>query len=97
MHLPINVKSPNNISKWQVGFNSAFKGLKDQCFWARVLILNSVYYTFVKYVIFIDFEKAFDSVKKKIMWSVLKVYSIPRKITQIIKILYESFKCKVRS
>jgi hypothetical protein len=27
MHLPINVKSPNNISKWQVGFNSSFKGL----------------------------------------------------------------------
>jgi hypothetical protein len=27
MHLPINFKSPNNISKWQVGFNSAFKGL----------------------------------------------------------------------
>jgi hypothetical protein len=27
MHLPINVKSPNNISKWQIGFNSAFKGL----------------------------------------------------------------------
>jgi len=25
---PINVKSPNNISKWQMGFNSAFKGLK---------------------------------------------------------------------
>jgi hypothetical protein len=27
MHLPINIKSPNNISKWQMGFNSAFKGL----------------------------------------------------------------------
>jgi hypothetical protein len=27
MHVPINVKSPNNISEWQVGFNSAFKGL----------------------------------------------------------------------
>jgi hypothetical protein len=26
MHLPINVKS-NNISKWLMGFNSAFKGL----------------------------------------------------------------------
>ena len=25
MHGPINVKSPNNISKWQMGFNSAFK------------------------------------------------------------------------
>jgi hypothetical protein len=29
MHLPINVKSPNNISKWQMGFNSAFKGLTE--------------------------------------------------------------------
>jgi hypothetical protein len=27
MHGTINVKSPNNISKWQMGFNSAFKGL----------------------------------------------------------------------
>jgi hypothetical protein len=29
MHVPINVKSPNNISKWQMGFNSAFKGLNS--------------------------------------------------------------------
>jgi hypothetical protein len=27
MHVPINVKSPHNTSKWQMGFNSAFKGL----------------------------------------------------------------------
>jgi hypothetical protein len=29
MHGPINVKSPNNTSKWQMGFNSAFKGLSN--------------------------------------------------------------------
>jgi hypothetical protein len=27
MHGPINFKSPNNTSKWQMGFYSAFKGL----------------------------------------------------------------------
>jgi hypothetical protein len=27
MHGSINVKSPNNTSKWQMGFNSAFKRL----------------------------------------------------------------------
>jgi hypothetical protein len=27
MHGPINIRSPNDISKWQMGFNSAFKGL----------------------------------------------------------------------
>jgi hypothetical protein len=27
MHGPMNVKYPNNTSKWQMEFNSAFKGL----------------------------------------------------------------------
>jgi hypothetical protein len=27
MHGPINVKSPNNTNKWQIRFNSVFKGL----------------------------------------------------------------------
>jgi hypothetical protein len=27
MHGPINVISPNNSGKWQMGFNSAFRGL----------------------------------------------------------------------
>jgi hypothetical protein len=30
MHGPINVISPNNTSKWQMGFNSAFKGLNKK-------------------------------------------------------------------
>jgi hypothetical protein len=30
MHVLINVKSSNNISKWQMGFNLAFKGLTKQ-------------------------------------------------------------------
>jgi len=30
MDVPINVKSPNNISEWQMGFNSAFKGLSAE-------------------------------------------------------------------
>jgi hypothetical protein len=37
MHLPINVKSPNNIRKWHMGFNSAFKGLM------RILLLTKYY------------------------------------------------------
>jgi hypothetical protein len=30
MHGPINVKSHNNTTKWQMEFNSAFKGLTDK-------------------------------------------------------------------
>jgi hypothetical protein len=32
MHGPLNVKSANNISKWQMGFISAFKGLISRNF-----------------------------------------------------------------
>jgi hypothetical protein len=43
MHVPINVKSPNNISKWQMGFNSAFKGL------IRWVYLNNIWHKLSTY------------------------------------------------
>jgi hypothetical protein len=49
----------------------------------------------ILYVTFIDFEKAFHSVKREIMWSTLKEFGIPRKITQLIKILYDRLRCKI--
>jgi hypothetical protein len=40
MHGPINIKSPNNTSKWQMGFNSAFEGLK---YWRFIVCLEVIY------------------------------------------------------
>jgi hypothetical protein len=37
MHGPINVKSLNNTSKWQVEFKSAFKGLNVSESWSLTL------------------------------------------------------------
>jgi hypothetical protein len=34
-------------------------------------------------------------VKREIIWLTLQEYGIPRKINQIIKILYDGFKCKI--
>jgi hypothetical protein len=62
---------------------------------ARIILEQSVKWQTVLYVTFIDLEKAFDSVKREIMWPTLQEYGIPRKITQIIKILYDRFKCKL--
>ena len=30
MHVPINLKFPDNINEWQKGVNSAFKGLNEK-------------------------------------------------------------------
>jgi hypothetical protein len=40
MHGSINVKSPNNTSKWQMGLNSAFKGLTSS--YILFLVLSSL-------------------------------------------------------
>ena len=44
---------------------------------------------------FTGFGNSFDSVKREVMWSTLQEYGIPRKIIQIIKILYDNFRCKI--
>jgi len=38
IHVPINVKSPNNNNKWKMGFNSAFEGLTD-----KIIVLLSTF------------------------------------------------------
>ena len=50
----MNFKSPNNISKWQMGFNSAFKGLN--------LLPYYLYFTLIEENF--DYEKARMSEKK---------------------------------
>jgi hypothetical protein len=43
MHGPINVKSPNNTSKWQMGFNSAFKGLTQFRISSTRTVITQIY------------------------------------------------------
>jgi hypothetical protein len=42
MHGRINVKSPNNTSKLQMGFNSAFKGLSAVRLWVLTTAAKTV-------------------------------------------------------
>jgi hypothetical protein len=43
MHLPINVKYPNNISKWHMGINSVFKVLKYSAHEGSFVVLLCYY------------------------------------------------------
>ena len=47
------------------------------------------------YANFIDFEKAFDSIHRESLWQILRHYGIPRKIVNIIKMLYVDFSAQV--
>ena len=38
---------------------------------------------------FIDYEKAFDSLDRNVLWDLMANYEIPRKITSLVKNTYE--------
>jgi hypothetical protein len=82
------------LQKEQAGFHK-HRSCIDLINTLRIILEQSAEWQAIRYVTFIDFEKAFDSIKREIMWLTLQEYGIPRKIIQIIKILYDGFKCKI--
>jgi hypothetical protein len=44
---------------------------------------------------FIDFERAFDSINRRIMWQILTEYGIPKKLLNLIRCMYDDFKFKI--
>ena len=47
------------------------------------------------YICFVDFEKAFDSVRRETLRKLLKIYGIPDKLVNMIKAMYRNSKCAV--
>ena len=48
-----------------------------------------------RYINFVDYEKAFDSVRRQSLWKLRRHYGIPEKITNIIRNSYEGMTCRV--
>ncbi|RUS68423.1 hypothetical protein EGW08_023815 [Elysia chlorotica] len=44
---------------------------------------------------FVDFQKAFDSVDREVIWKLMQYYGIPHKFINIIRRLYENSTCQV--
>ncbi|XP_072906368.1 uncharacterized protein [Hemitrygon akajei] len=61
----------------------------------RVIVEQTTEWQTPLYVCFIDFEKAFDSLDRKSMWSILRHYGVPEEMVNIIKQLYDGFSCRV--
>ena len=47
------------------------------------------------YIIFVDFEKAFNSIHRDSLWHILRAHGIPLRIVQFIKSFYHNFTCSV--
>ena len=61
----------------------------------RMILEQSLEWNTSLYVVFIDYEKAFDSVDRSTLWKLLQHYGIPEKIIRMIRLAYEPSTCQV--
>ena len=84
------------ISEAQFGFREGYSTI-DNAF-----ILNSIIERYLAkkkgkiYVCFVDFKRAFDSVNRQKLWSVLKTNGLKGNLFKVVKSMYESVKACVR-
>ncbi|KAL9982087.1 hypothetical protein ACROYT_G010881 [Oculina patagonica] len=71
------------------------KGTTEQIFILRNILEQSAEWQAPLYIGFIDFKKAFDSVRRDRLWNILKHYGIPENFVNIIRDLYEGSTCCV--
>ena len=61
----------------------------------RIIIEQSLEWQAPLYAVFVDFQKAFDSVDRDVIWKLMHHYGFPPKFITIIQQLYEDATCQV--
>ncbi|XP_078603943.1 uncharacterized protein LOC144877771 [Branchiostoma floridae x Branchiostoma japonicum] len=78
----------------QAGFRRN-RSCSDQIATLRIIVEQSTEFNSQLYAVFIDYEKAFDSVDRSTLWNILAHYGIPSKIINMIKVFYTNFQAQV--
>ena len=74
----------------QAGFR-ARRSCNDHIITLRNIIEQSQEFNSKLYITFVDFERAFDTLNRSVMWQIIENYGIPRKFINIIQALYNKF------
>ena len=78
----------------QAGFRKD-RSCIDQIATLRIIVEQTIEWSSPLYLLFVDFEKAFDSVDREAMLRILRHYGIPDKIINMLKVQYRGFTCQV--
>ena len=78
----------------QAGFRKE-RSCCDQIATLRIIVEQSLEWNTSLYMVFIDFEKAFDSIDRNTLWKILRHYGVPEKIIKMIQVFYVGFQAKV--
>ncbi len=78
----------------QAGFRQN-RSCADQIATLRIIIEQSLEFNSPLYSVFIDFQKAFDSLDRTVQWKLMAHYGIPEKFIYIIKNTYTGMQSRI--
>nr|KAG5687084.1 hypothetical protein BaRGS_017102 [Batillaria attramentaria] len=78
----------------QAGFRND-RSCTDHIATMRIIIEQSLEWQTPLYSTFVDFQKAFDSVDREVIWKLMSHYGFPPKFVNIIRQLYEDATCQI--
>jgi hypothetical protein len=77
------------LREQQAGFRKD-QSCTDQIAALRIIIEQSLEWNTSLYLNFVDFEKAFDSLDREVLWNLMALYGIPQKFINIIRNSYSN-------
>jgi endonuclease/exonuclease/phosphatase family metal-dependent hydrolase len=83
------------IGEYQSGFREG-RGTIDQVFTIRQIMEKFYEHDIDLHFLFIDFQQAFDSVKRAKMYQVLEEFGVPRKIIRLVKMTMDGTRARVK-
>ena len=94
IHQRISTALEPVLRKEQAGFRYG-RSCVDHINRLRIIIEQSVEFQSPLYLLFVDFERAFDTLCHNRMWTILENYGIPTKMLNLIQDLYRNATCRV--
>ena len=82
------------LREGQAGFRQD-RSCTDHIATLRIIIEQSLEWQTPLYSVFVDFQKAFDSVDRGVIWRLMQHYGFPPKFISIIQQLYDNSNCQV--
>jgi sorting nexin-29 len=83
------------IGDHQCGFGRN-RSTTDQIFYIRQILVKKWEYNGTVHQLFIDFKKAYDSVKREVLYNILLEFGIPKKLVRLIKMCLNETYSKIR-
>ena len=85
----------SELGEYQGGFRKN-RATTDQVFTLKQILISCYEYSLPVHMLFIDFKKAYDSVKRTEVIDILKEYKVPAKLVRLIQTTLDKTMCAVR-